>query len=89
MLELVNKLIFQWFFIRVVLCQQKEVIGVKFDSLSLLPDGSYGFAFRDPQLKIKYWYSLKGWISPFSGWGNDFKYIGKSWFVKITKEKYK
>lgn len=35
------------------------------------------------------WYSIKGFVIPTTGYGNDFKYIGKPKFLRITKKKNK
>ena len=34
---------------------------------------------------FSYWYSIQGWIVPFTGWRNEFKFIGKRFNKRITK----
>lgn len=71
-LEIANKFLFQFFFIRLTrnvytedLHQVHQLINFRFPG------------YKTPE---KYqWYSFQGWIIPFSGWNNDFKFIGKVW----------
>lgn len=85
-LEFVNKVFFQWFFVRLTRCQQRVITEFKITEISIVP-GGYAPG-GDAKYKTEQWYSLQGWIVPITGWGNDFKFIGKRWFIKITKAKY-
>jgi hypothetical protein len=82
-LEFANKAFFQWVFVRLTRCQQKVITEFKMHEISITPNG------YKPGGKVEYrteqWYSLQGWIIPLTGWRNDFKFIGKQWFIKITK----
>jgi hypothetical protein len=84
MLRFINVFFLQWFFIRLTLCQQNIIVGAELDSVSVLNDGSHGFAFRYAGIKVQYWYSIQGWVVPLTGWKNDFRYVGKKWMKALT-----
>jgi hypothetical protein len=86
-LKFVNVFFCQWFFIRLAKCQEKRVVTFNVQSYDLTPDGisSRGTG----EVKVFQWYSLMFWVVPTTGWGNDYKYIGKKSprYLKLTKEK--
>jgi len=86
-LEFVNKVVFQWFFVRLTRCQQKVITEFKMYEVSIAP-GGYAPG-GDVKYKIEQWYSIQGWIIPLTGWRKEFKFIGKNWFLKVTKPKVK
>jgi hypothetical protein len=68
-LMLVN-CILQFFFIRLTRCYKTELVG------------------NDPLFSvatIKRYYAIMYWVFPFTGWKNEYIYIGKKKFLKITK----
>lgn len=85
-LEFVNKFFFQWLFVRLTRCEQKVITDFNLQEISITP---HGYA---PGGTVKYkteqWYSIQGWIIPLTGWSNDFKFIRKQWFIKVTKPKF-
>lgn len=87
-LEFANKAVFQWFFVRLTRCEQNIIIDVVVDSCSILPGGSCGMAFKKKGVKTKRHYAIQGWIVPLTGWSSAFKFIGKQWFIKVTKPKF-
>jgi hypothetical protein len=87
-LEFVNKVFFQWLFIRLTRCEQNIILGATLNSCSILPDGSHGLAYKPTVVKVKRHYAIQGWIVPITGWSNNFKFVGKRWFIKVTKPKY-
>lgn len=86
-LEFLNKFFFQWFFIRLTFCQTRIITEMKLSEISLLTDGNYGIGGQVKNYKIKYWYSLQGWVLPLSGWEDDYRTIGKRWYLRVTKKR--
>lgn len=44
-------------------------------TVDTLPDGTF------------VWYSLMGFIVPFTGWDNDYEILGELWFFRICSVK--
>jgi len=84
-LEFINKVIFQWFFVRLTRCQQRIISEFNMYEVSITPNGYAPGG--NVQYKTEQWYSLQGWIVPLTGWNGDFKFIRKQWFIKLTKPK--
>lgn len=86
LLELINKAILQWFFIRLVICQEKIVENYTLHSYDLMSDGkisSRGIG----EIKTYQWYELKYWILPLSGWKNDIIFLNKKQrAIKLSKK---
>jgi hypothetical protein len=81
MLRITNYIL-QIFFIRLTKCSNTVVRDVRVWLIPSLVDKC------DGQISHKEtWYAIQGWVVPFTGWNTDFKYIGKRFFVKITKTK--
>jgi hypothetical protein len=82
-LEFVNKVFLQWFFIRMTRCQRKVFTEFKMYEISIVP-GGYAPGGTG-KYKTEQWDSIQGWIIPLTGWSTDFKFLGKRWFVKVSK----
>lgn len=74
-LEIANRFFFQWFFVRLTRCIYE--VYLEFEEHP---------GYRILHGKAK-WYSLQGFILPTSGWSNNFIFLGKRWFLRITKKK--
>lgn len=87
LLGLSNRIIFQWFCVRLTKHQEERIESFNFASIDLIDNGS--FASRGTGKTVKYqWYSIQYWIVPTTGWNSDYKYInGKPKFFRITKDK--
>lgn len=73
-LELSNKIFFQWLFLRLTRCRQYFVL-------------EYDKSGEIKRVGKEEWYSIQGWIIPMTGWRGDFKVIGSErWFWRITKK---
>lgn len=84
-LELSNRIIFQWFFVRLTRCSQRIIDEVEMVEVSMLHDGCHGVGGNILKSHREQWYSFQGWIIPLTGWNTDFRYIGKSpWFKKMS-----
>ena len=85
-LGLVNKLLFQWFFVRLTRCQEKRIENYTLHSFDLMSDGN--FASRGVgETKTYQWYSFQYWILPLTGWKSDFVYLNKKpKFIRVSKE---
>lgn len=75
-LGLVNFLVLQWFFIRLVRCSKSEVIVNRFNPVSNIEDAT----------KYYYeWYSIEYAVIPLSGWLGSYWYIGKRSLKALTR----
>lgn len=85
-LGLSNKLLFQWFFVRLTRCQEKRIENYILHSFDLMNDGN--IASRGVgETKTYQWYSIQYLILPLTGWKNDFVYLNKKpKFIRISKE---
>lgn len=85
-LGLVNKLLFQWFFVRLTKCKEKRIEKYTLHSFDLMSDGnmeSRGIG----ETKTYEWYSFQYWILPLTGWKSDFVYLNKkAKFIRVSKE---
>lgn len=75
-LEIINKILLQWFFVRLTRCSDNLIIEYDLYGLKKIHGK-----------KVRIWYSLMGWVIPTSGWNSDYKYLGNRWFRKLTKTK--
>ena len=84
-LGLVNRLFFQFLFVRLTKNQETKMINYQPVSYDLTPNGVAARGYGD--IETTEWYSIQYWILPFSGWGNNFHYIGKKSprYWRITK----
>ena len=73
-LKLVNKVLFEWFFIRLTKHQEKRIEDFKLSGFDLMSDGNIG-SRGVGETKTYQWYSLQYWIIPLTGWKNDFVYL--------------
>jgi hypothetical protein len=86
-LGLVNRIIFQWFFVRLTKHQMRKVTDYNLQSYDIMPDGEIS-SRGVGEVKIYQWWSFQYWVLPLSGWSTDYKYLnGKPKFLKLTKEK--
>lgn len=85
-MKILNIVLFQWFFIRLTKCKSRTVVSFNPHEISLLPDGSMGFG-GNVKYEIIEWYSIQLFILPLTGWRNDFVYIGKPKFYRITPKR--
>lgn len=90
-----NYFILQWFFIRVCSNEDRvrEITDVRIDSASIIRgfngrSGDIGMAYsiRNSRTKVTTWYSIMYFVAPCSGWGGDYRYIGRNRFWDITKK---
>lgn len=86
-LEFVNKIFFQWLFIRLTKCQERRIYQFDLNGVSLLPTGNMGVEGRLKESITIYWYSIQGFILPCSGWRKSFVFISKRWLIRVTKKK--
>jgi hypothetical protein len=85
-LGLINKLLFQWFFIRLTRCQEKLIENYTLHSFDLMIDGNIS-SKGVGKIKTYQWYSFQYWILPLTGWKSDFIYLNKkAKFIKISKK---
>lgn len=90
--------ILQLFFIRLTRCEEHivkeftltEVSVVQFDNdHALRSDGKVAVGGYAKTQMTEYWYSIQGWIVPFTGWSGDMIRWGKQWFWQLTTRKEK
>lgn len=84
-IKFLNVFILQLFFIRLTRCSQNIITEFKIDSYNLTPDGISSRGVGKSETKT--WLSIQGIIIPFTGWNNDFIYIGKPRFLRISSIK--
>jgi hypothetical protein len=86
-LGLVNKLLFQWLFIRLTRCQEKRIENYTLHSFDIMRDGN--LASRGAgETKTYQWYSFQFWILPLTGWNSNFIYLNKTpKFIRVSKER--
>ena len=88
-LKFVNKFIFQWFFIRLTRHIQTKITDynlVGFDVL-LNNNGLSSQGVGSLSKTSTEWFSIQGFIVPNTGWNTDYKRIGKTWFLRLTKKR--
>jgi len=79
-LEILNRYFLQFFFVRLFRIVEYEDVELR--EVSLAKEG-IGTAFTPKKINQKF--KLGGWIEPFSGYGNDFKWHGRVLFGKKLK----
>ena len=85
-LGLLNKLLFQWFFVRLTRCQEKRIENYTLHSFDLMSDGNIASRGVD-ETKTYQWYSFQYLILPLTGWKSDFVYLNKKpKFIRVSKE---
>ena len=86
-LGIVNRLLLQWFFIRLTKCENKVVEEFKITSFDLMSDGGMSPIGSGKVIKYR-WYSIQFWILPTTGWNKNFIYLSKKpRFIRITPKK--
>ncbi len=75
----INFLLLQWFFMRLTFVVDKPNEKFKLSDYDKMIEGDYR-----PNLKYQWW-SIQYFIWPFTGWWNDFKFIGKKRIKRISK----
>lgn len=84
---LLNRCVFQWFFIRLTKHQEIKIGYFESFSYDVSVDGEPFFKGIGDE-KTYQWYSLQYWVIPFSGYGKKFRYLNKGpKFLRITKPK--
>lgn len=89
-LGLANRIILQWFFIRLAKQQDEVVTEYTMHAVSMMPGGQFstmGVGKKEKQ----YWYSIMYWVVPLTGWSTDYIYLNKSKeaeFVNLTKKRW-
>ena len=66
-LGLVNRLFFQFLFVRLTKNQETKMINYQPVSYDLTPNGVAARGYGD--IETTEWYSIQYWILPFSEWG--------------------
>jgi hypothetical protein len=85
-LGMLNKLLFQWFFVRLTRCQEKRIENYTLHSFDLMIDGNMS-SRGVGETKTYQWYSFQYWILPLTGWKSDFVYLNKKpKFIRVSKE---
>lgn len=74
-LALINYVL-QILFVRLCRSKEKVITGFKMTS------GSGG---NVQSYEIREWYSIMGFVLPFSGWSSDYVRLGKPFFFRVTK----
>jgi hypothetical protein len=64
-LGLANKLLFQWFFIRLKRCQERRIENYTLHSFNLISDGNIS-SRGVGETKTYQWYSFQYWILPLT-----------------------
>lgn len=85
-LKTINVFFFQWLFIRLAKVQEKRIEDYRIISYDLMPDGNMSSRGIGKTITYQH-YQFIYWISPLSGWWDDFIYLGKKRYIKLTKEK--
>lgn len=100
-LGFLNYYILQWFFIRLTRCEDKVRIvwpgNVKWQDVTATPSqsdprtinvsiGGMITEWDGPTYSIVKWKAIMFWVIPGTGWGSDFKYLGKCRYLDITKK---
>lgn len=81
-MEILNKVFFQFLFIRLTKCI--ETTDIKINEVSILKDGA---GVGGTVKSINEWYSIQGFILPLTGWKSDFIFLNKKPFnIQITKK---
>lgn len=89
-LYFVNYFFFQWFFIRLARAEEKIISDVK-----VWFEGSDDIIKNLIKVKTQakettyQWYSIMGFVWPLSGWNTPYKFIGKTFYKRLTKKKLK
>ena len=88
LLNLLNIVILQWFFIRIVKCDEEVIESYRLMSIDMMMGDN--MACRGHGTIVKYqWYSLVYFIVPLTSWGNKFYSLyNEPTYKKLTK-KYK
>lgn len=85
-LGMANRLLLQWFFVRLTKCEDKVVEEFNVTSFDLMPDGSMASMGSGKVIKYR-WYSIQFWILPTTGWNKNFVYLSKEpRFFRITSK---
>ena len=84
LLELINQLFLQWFFVRITKCEREKI---QLDyTLEVAKDGRFS-VFKTKEVlakkKQEVWYSIQGWIIPCTIHKSPFKHHSK-WSIRIT-----
>lgn len=88
-LDFLNRFILQWFFIR--LCRSedrvKEIISMDIYEVSMMDSrtAAIGSRFDEWQYRITRWWCIMAWVVPTSGYGNAFRYIGRSRYWRVSR----
>jgi hypothetical protein len=85
-LGLFNRIVLQWFFIRLTKCSEKRIEEFNLQSYDLMPDGNIS-SRGTGKVNNYQWYSIMYWVVPFSGWDSNFKYINDEQKLKKYQKK--
>ncbi len=86
-MKLLNRIILQWFFIRLTKCEENCII--KYEPVSYdLMEGGVLSARAIGKIQTIYWYSIQYWVKPLSGYnGKEYKYLNKGpKYLRITRK---
>ena len=82
-LGLVNKLLFQWLFVRLTKHQEKVITKYNLHSV----DVSIGIRGFTEDIVTYQWYSIQYWVLPLTGWKTDYIYLNKKPnFIRVSKK---
>lgn len=86
LLNLLNIVILQWFFIRIVKCDEEVIESYSLMSIDMMMGDN--MACRGHGTIVKYyWYGIQYWVLPLSGWGGEFILLNKKpEIIKLTKK---
>ena len=81
-----NYYLLQFLFIRLTRHQNRVITKFDIYEISITNRGpETGGKIRE--FHFVQYYSLMYWVVPFTGWGNDYKYLSKVKYLRLTKDR--